>query len=289
MQLARRSFLRLSALGTASLVLPLAGSGCAGTTAVAVRPGGAGELLFFDAEGRLLELQPGAHRVLVHPALEGDPPAVLGGFGTGPAQLNGPTSLALGPEGRVAVADWGNGRVQVYSRTGQYLQQVGRRGSGQEELSSPFGVCVDDAGNLWVSDTLHHRVQRYAADGTWLDSVGEGELNAPLGLALGPEGQVHVVEAGGARVSVFSTSGVKMREYGGVEVGLLSPRAIAVDAEGTAYVTDATAAALFVFSAAGALRDRMLVTREGAPAAPLHVALGPTGALEVATLPAAPV
>ena len=53
-----------------------------------------------------------------------------------------------------------------------------------------------------------------------------------------------------------------------------------MDAEGTSYVTDATAAALFVFSPDGSMRELLSLTRDGIPAAPLHVAVGPTGTLE---------
>ena len=150
MQLDRRSFLRLSALGSAALVVPLGGAGCAGPSAAAVRPGSAGELLYFDAEGRLLELQPASHRVLVHP-VSGGSPTVLGGFGTGPAQLNGPSSLAVGPDGRVYVADRGNGRVQIYDLDGRYHASIG----GPDVLSYPYGVCVDANNQLWVSDPGH--------------------------------------------------------------------------------------------------------------------------------------
>ncbi len=100
---------------------------------------------------------------------------------------------------------------------------------------------------------------------------------------------MHAVEAGTGSIAVFSPSGTRVARYGGRELGLLSPRAIAVDAEGTSYVTDATAAALFVFSPDGSLRELLSLTRDGIPAAPLHVAVGPTGTLEVATLPGAPV
>ncbi|MGA9525320.1 MAG: hypothetical protein WBV82_27925, partial [Myxococcaceae bacterium] len=59
--------------------------------------------------------------------------------------------------------------------------------------------------------------------------------------------------------------------------------------QGTSFVTDATAGALFVFDADGSLRERLSLTRDGAPASPVHVSVGPDGGVEVATLPGAPV
>ncbi len=290
MSLPRRFFLRLSALGTASLLLPLATTGC-GASAVGLapdlNPGGAGELLFFDAEGRLLQLQPGSHRVLVDAATPGGQPVVLGGFGLGTSQLNGPTSLALGPDGRIYVVDRGNGRVQVYAREGTHLGQLGRAGTGRGELAHPFGACVDAQGRVWVSDTLNHRLQRYDARGQWLDSPGEGVLQAPRGLALAPDGNLHVVEGGSAQVAVFSPEGTLLRRYGGRAEGMFSPRSVVVVPDGSSYVTDVTAAALFVFGVDGRLRERLLLSHAGLPAAPLHAALSPAGVLEIATLPAA--
>lgn len=285
MQLARRSFLRLSALGSASLVLPL-GSGCGGPTSVSVKPGAADELYFFDSEGRRLTLQPSRNRVLLQGTQS---PTVIGGFGLDSAKLNFPTSLAVGADGRLFVADYGNGRVQVFDRHGRHLRQLGSAGSGPDQFTHAYGIALDDAGQLWVTDPLSHRVQRFTADGQWLGSVGEGELAAPLGIARGPGGRMHVVEAGSARVSVFSPSGTLLSRYGGRAQGMISPRSLAVDEDGTAWVTDATAAALFVFSPEGELLEHVTLTRDGAPASPVHVALGPDRTLEVATLPGAPV
>ena len=69
----------------------------------------------------------------------------------------------------------------------------------------------------------------------------------------------------------------------------MSPRAIAIDAQGTSFVTDATAGALFVFDAEGSLRERLSLTRDGAPASPVHVSVGPDGGVEVRHPSRAPV
>jgi hypothetical protein len=48
-------------------------------------------------------------------------PASLGGEGSGPAEFNGPTALAVGSDS-IRVVDSGNGRVQVLAPDGSYLR-----------------------------------------------------------------------------------------------------------------------------------------------------------------------
>lgn len=43
----------------------------------------------------------------------------FGEAGDGPGQLDRPTDLAIAPDGTAYVADFGNGRVQVFARDGE--------------------------------------------------------------------------------------------------------------------------------------------------------------------------
>ena len=279
MHLERRFFLRLSAVGAASLILPVAGTGCAGSSGpTAVQVGGRDALLYFDAEGQILELRPHEHRVVVRGA-NGAEVATLGGFGRGATELNGPFALALGTQGRVYVADRGNHRVQVYTRDGAHVGPVGRAGL------HPAGVCVDAQGRLLVADSLNHRVQVFSAEGTWLGTFGAGVLQLPRGIALGPDERIHVVDSGNARVVVYDEAFQGVGSYGhfGREgSGMMWPRTVVVDSAGTAYVADATCNAVHVFDAAGDFVERIPLQRESGPAAAVHLALSPTGELKVA-------
>lgn len=282
MHLERRHFLRLSAVGAASVLLPFAGTGCAGSPGItALQVGGRDALLYFDTEGQVLELRPREHRVLVR----GAELVTLGGFGRGATELNGPTALALGTAGRVYVVDRGNHRVQVYLRDGTHVGQVGRAGSEDGQLLYPAGVCVDARGMLWVADSRNHRLQVFSAEGEWLGTVGAGELQMPRSLAAGPDGRIHVVDSAAAQVVVYDEAGQRVGGYGhyGREAeGMVWPRAITVDAAGTAYVADATCNAVHVFDATGSFVERIPLQREGGPASAVHLALSPTGELKVA-------
>jgi DNA-binding beta-propeller fold protein YncE len=84
-----------------------------------------------------------------------------GGSGGAPGHFNRPGGVATDGEGRVFVADTGNDRAQVFSRTGIFLGQLGRTGTGAVELNQPSAVAVDAKGDLFVTDTGHNRTQKF--------------------------------------------------------------------------------------------------------------------------------
>lgn len=285
MHLARRYFLRLSAVGTASVVLPFVGTGCAGPREPATLQVGERDAFpYFNLQGNLLELQPDRHRVLVR-GPGGAEVATLGGFGQGAGELNGPADLTLGPDGRVYVVDRGNSRIQVYRQDGTHVGQVGRPGKEHGQLLRPSGICMDAAGRLLVSDSVNHRVQAFSPEGTWLGTFGEGELQLPRGIAVGPDGRIHVVDSAHARVVVYDAQGRNEGHYGhyGKDgAGMVWPRDIAVDADGSVYVADVTCNAVHRFDVDGTFLGRISLQRESGPVAPVHLALSPAGELRVA-------
>ena len=65
---------------------------------------------------------------------------------------------------------------------------------------------------MYVADCGNHRIQVYTADGVYLrqfekEGEGEGDLNAPISIAIDCHGVVYVRERGNNRVSLFVTNG----------------------------------------------------------------------------------
>ncbi len=129
--------------------------------------------------------------------------AWLGGWGdTGsqPGQMEYPEDLALLPDGRVAVADTGNGRIQVFSAQGlpvlaQWSLAGVRRLDHDAQTDRLFALFASDPGGPL------DRVARFAADGSRLADLPAppaGEAIAPArGLALGG-GRLAVTSGGDA-------------------------------------------------------------------------------------------
>ena len=76
-----------------------------------------------------------------------------GGPGTAPGKFRLYSgAVAVGPDGRVYVADTGNFRIQVFSRTGRFLAQYGGYGQGAGRFVWPSDIVVADDGTMFVAD-----------------------------------------------------------------------------------------------------------------------------------------
>jgi DNA-binding beta-propeller fold protein YncE len=153
------------------------------------------KIVFFDAEGRYLDLSPAEamdrpeavawapaevlvaadtwhHRVLLfRPGEEGvrELPDPDGGW-------FGPRGVAVGPDGTIAIADTGNKRVVLYQPAGAdfLVRSFGGEGTEPGRFSEPVGIVWLDSGRLLICDTGNRRVQI-------LDSDGNAELVVDLG------------------------------------------------------------------------------------------------------------
>ncbi len=94
--------------------------------------------------------------------------------------------------------------------------EFGTPGDSSGQFNGPFGVAVDDStpSNLYVTDAGNHRVQKFRIDfvnGTYsyrtqFGSLGTApnQFNGPMGIALGADYSVYVVDAGNYQVKKFS-------------------------------------------------------------------------------------
>jgi len=166
---------------------------------------------------------------------------------------DGPGGVAVGPTGRIYVADPANARIQVYDANGNYVTTLGGSwGSGNYQFNWPFGLAVDSAGNLYVADTWNHRVQIYDSNLVYKKTLGvtgvAGSDNAhfayPSSVAVDRNGNIYVADTLNFRVQVFNSQGVYQRTLGvtgeqGEDFAHFGyPLDVAVDASGRVYVKD---------------------------------------------------
>jgi DNA-binding beta-propeller fold protein YncE len=138
---------------------------------------------------------------------------------------------------------------------------------GTDPLSTPAGVAVDAAGTLYVINGPQDTVRVFDRDGTPIAEWGErGPAPGQFAfradsyfwgdLALGPDGNVYVLDPFNSRVQVFAPDGTFLREWGGPGAGpgqLTTPAGIAVDSAGLVYVADGGNQRLQVFDGTGQL------------------------------------
>ena len=84
-----------------------------------------------------------------------------GSYGTEPGQLSYPYDLVLGQDGSVYIAEYGNHRVQKFTRDGEVLGTWGTNGKEPGQLYQPWGLAQDSEGRLYVLDSYNHRIQRF--------------------------------------------------------------------------------------------------------------------------------
>lgn len=189
------------------------------------RPGffiseGPGELLVADTGNDRVEVF--APRTTFAVKL-GDFLTAFGSSGTGNAQFDGPTDVAVDPDepGTYYVVDSGNGRVQkakaswndkTKTLTLSYVSQFGSKGTGAGQLSSPTALAMDPTtGDIAVTDTGNHRVGEFLPTGTYVGGFGSAgasgiSTEGPKGVSVDSAGNLYIADAPNDRVEVWRPS-----------------------------------------------------------------------------------
>lgn len=202
------------------------------------------ELRYPPTEGgkvfaKALLVPPGVAPVAAAPLVE--PPTAPPVEPAVPAgDLRQPRAVALLSTRDLAVADFGNHRVQILAADLRPLRQWGREGVGEGEFREPSDLAVGPGDIIYVTDTWNGRVQRFAPDGTFLGQTTEG-LYGPRGVAVAPDGTVFVADTGNNRIVRFSAELQLQGSFGkrGSGAGeVLEPVGLRLGPQGTLWVAD---------------------------------------------------
>ncbi|MCG2577170.1 6-bladed beta-propeller [Dechloromonas sp. XY25] len=172
-------------------------------------------------------------------------------FAKGYRRFASPTGIALGPAGRVFVAD--ADLKQVFSLDPQ--------GNGTVVIDSgvlerPTGLAWDaKEGLLYVSDTQAHQIKVFDMTGRQVRTIGRrgegpGEFNFPTFLSLSRDRLV-VSDTMNARVQLIPLDGNGtpeiVGERGTMMGNLVRPKGVAVDSENNLYVIESYYDHLLIF------------------------------------------
>ena len=144
----------------------------------------------------------------------------FGQQGSAAEMLSKPWGVAVNERNEIAVTEFNNHRVLVFSSDGTYLRSFGRKGNNQGEFNWPAGIAFDKNGNIIVVDCGNHRVQFFSGEGEYLNQFGEKgnldhQLMIPHGLSVNCDGNIVVADRGNKLVKIFSPSGQLLQKIGG--------------------------------------------------------------------------
>ena len=184
------------------------------------------------------------HRVVFFTA-DGRVASMLGKEGQGPGEFIWPVAVIEDDAGQLFVSEYGgNNRVQKFDVNRQFVLSFGSRGDQPGEFQRPSGmVWVED--RLYIVDAFNDRIQVFDGEGRFLEILGpqdeSSRLHYPYDIALGPDGDLFVVEYGAGRVSRFDLRGKLLGRFGSTGSGqdqFGTPWGLAVDSTRRVWVAD---------------------------------------------------
>ncbi len=125
----------------------------------------------------------------------------------------------------------------------RYEWQQKNNAPDQVPMYRPEEVALDQLGNVYVTDYGRDRILKFSPAGQLLLNIGSGngQLEAPLGVAIDGEGNIYATDTNGG-VKKFDANGrlllkinLEGQPDGGFNYGV---RRIALDGQGNIYVTD---------------------------------------------------
>ena len=247
------------------------GDGGAATSAPLNAPPGvavdsAGNLYIADYNNRIRRVSTGGAITTV----AGGASAFGDGGSAIAAELFRPYGAAVDAAGNLYIAESGNSRIRMVSKSNGDITTVagnGTKGFGGDngpatsaQLNNPYGVAVDSAGNLYIADSGNSRI-RMVANGVITTVAGSGtqgfggdngsatsaQLNNPYGVAVDSFGNLYIADSGNSRIRMVANGVITTVAGGGSLLGdglaatsaqLIGPDGVAVDSAGRLYIAD---------------------------------------------------
>ena len=135
------------------------------------------------------------------------PIVAVGKHGTAPGELYTPQGVSIELEsGHIYVADCFNNKIQIFSQTGDYLNQL-----RHQHLIKPHGILIHQD-SIYVTETFYHAIFLFKlSDLTMIKRVGKRgtgneEFNYPSQLAISPNQLLYVADQYNDRLQILSAN-----------------------------------------------------------------------------------
>lgn len=138
------------------------------------------------ADRKLLVTDIAAHRIDVFDTDSGSWLTSFGGVGTGPGSFYFPMGVCALHNGRLAVSDMMNARVQLFDATFRQVLSMGGPGNHLGDFGKPRHIAVGPDGVLFIADAEFMHVHLFTQTGQLLMLVGgAGETPGATPLPVG--------------------------------------------------------------------------------------------------------
>jgi DNA-binding beta-propeller fold protein YncE len=158
--------------------------------------------------------------------------------GDGPDTFNGPTDVAVAPNGDIFVADGhGNNRIVKFSKDGKFIKAWGKKGAGPSEFNLPHTLFFDSRGRLLVGDRSNKRIQLFDQDGNFIEQWTQ--FGSPSGIFITRDDTLYVVDYNDKQRLFIGSAKDGSIKY---EINNLTlAEGIAVDKKGAIFVSETVA------------------------------------------------
>lgn len=117
--------------------------------------------------------------------------------GDGPDTLNGPSDVAIAPNGDIYVGDghggMTNARIVKFSKDGKFIKAWGKKGTGPGEFETPHSLAIDSRGRLFVGDRGNNRIQIFDSEGNFLEEWKQ--FGRPSGVYIDKNDVLYVADS----------------------------------------------------------------------------------------------
>jgi len=168
-------------------------------------------------------------------------------FSFGREHFTRPSGIAYSQQDEIVyITDTADHTIEVFTRGGKFIEQIGSRGMGPGRFNFPTHLWVDKSGILYVSDTLNYRIQMFSRDRRFLLMFGRqgdrpGNFAHPCGIATDAFGNIYVTDRQFENVQLFDQQGQILLAFGqeGTNAGQFwLPAGIFIDHRNRIYVAD---------------------------------------------------
>ena len=199
----------------------------------------------------------------------GPPLATLQWTATAPGDPFVPNTMVHDPAGRIWVAQPDHDRFAIFQPDGTFVEYWGEAGSGGGQLNlrrptngDGYGtVAFAPDGSFYVLDVGNRRVQVFDAQRRFVRAwggfgLGPGQFNDPVGIVVGGDGRIHVLDDVRGVIETYDSSGTVLGSFPAfvqASSGFNAANALAMDTADNLYISDILPTQVERFDPAGNL------------------------------------